>query len=304
MAPPARTAVVHLVRHANGPEPFERFLGSYERHDPGCEHDLVLLFKGFEDAAARGPYRERAADHAPLTLAVDDRGFDLGAYVAAAQMLDHERVCFVNSFSEVLAPGWLALLDAALADRAVGAAGATGSWASHRSYDLFQLGLPGPYADAFESRRAAREAMHELSGTPVPSDLPHWLYTLVTTLRRPRGTARFPAVHLRTNAFLLDRALFCSLRTGALHTKPGTYRLESGRRSITAQLRARGRPPVVVDSAGAARHVPDWHLGDVFFQGGQRDLLVGDNQTRGYDAASTGQRRVLSTFAWGERARP
>lgn len=303
MARRARTAVVHLVRHANGPDAFERFLASYERHAAGVEHDLVLLLKGFEDDAARKPYLERATDHGPLVLTVEDRGFDLGAYVSAARTLAHERVCFLNSFSEILSSNWLALLDGALAGRGVGAAGATGSWASHRAYDLFQLGLPGAYAKAFESRRAARVAMHELSGTPVPGDVSHWIYTLAATLRRPWEPARFPAAHLRTNAFLLDRALFGSLRVGALRTKRDTYRLESGPSSITEQLRARGRAPVVVDAAGVSRHVADWHLGDVFFQGAQRDLLVSDNQTRLYDRANAGQRQVLSTFAWGALAR-
>jgi len=303
----ARTAVVHLVRHANGPAPFEAFMASYERCPAGLEHDLVLLFKGFGTATDElAPYLERAAAWGPGRVEVPDEGFDLTAYLAAGSVLEHERLCLLNSFSEILVPGWLALLDAALAcDRAPGAAGATGSWASHLSYGLYQAGLGGgPYAEAFPSRRAARHAMHALSGSTPASAPVDWLYNVVMTARHGARMSPFPAVHLRTNAFLVDRALLRSLRTGAARTKWATYHLESGRRSITSQLVARGRPPVVVDRRGVARLPPDWHAADVLWQAEQQDLLVADNQTRSYQRADALQRAVLSAHAWGTRARP
>ena len=300
----APTAVVHLVRRANGIAPFEAFMASYERCPAELEHDLVLLLKGFGATAELDPYLERAAAARPARVEVCDVGLDLTAYLAAASVLEHERVCFLNSFSEILVPGWLRMLDAALADRTAGAAGATGSWASHLSYNLYQLGVPDPYARAFAGRRAARVAMHEISGTPQPRPAPYWLYTLVQTARHARATRRFPVAHMRTNAFLVDRARLLGLGLGSIRTKWDAYRVESGPRSITARLQAAGTPPVVVDARGVARAPEDWHRGDVFCQALQEDLLVADNQTRAYAAATPGQRAVLSAFAWGDRARP
>ena len=295
---------MHLVWGPAELAPFETFVASYERYPAGCDHDLVLLYNGFVDDAALRPHRRRAAALAAREIVLAAPCLDLDAYVRAARSLEHDRVCFVNSYSEILAPGWLRLLTAALADGTAGAAGATGSWASHRSYNLCQLGLPGTYGRAFASRRAAREAMHEISGTPVPGAVRNWLYTLLQTARPGRATGRFPAAHLRTNAFLVDRARFIELARAPAVTKWDTYRLESGRRSITAQLAAAGTPPVVVDARGAARGPADWHLGDVFFQAGQEDLLVADNQTRSYASATPAQRTALSIFAWGDKARP
>jgi hypothetical protein len=299
-----RIAVVHLVRHANGLEPFEAFLRSYRAHDAGREHDLVLLLKGFDDPSDADPYRERAADSRPATVRVDDTGYDLAAYGAAAAQLEHERLCFLNSFSEVRADGWLARLDEALDAPGVGAAGATGSWASHLSYNGWQIGLPDPYANAFENRAAARRAMVEVSGTPYPGDARYWLHSLTTALRDLPAMPRFPAPHLRTNAFLIASGDFRALRWGRPRTKGASYRLESGRRGMTAQLEARGLRTVVADRRGVVRDPPDWHLSDVFWQGGQEELLVADNQTRSYDAAPARHREVLSKVAWGNRARP
>lgn len=300
----ARTAVVHLVWGPAGLAPFERFLASYETHEAGAEHDLVLLLNGVADEAAREQYRARAADRVAAEIVIDEPALDLAAYAAAARRLEHERVCFVNSYSEIAVPGWLGLLECGLEDPGAGAAGASGSWASHLSYNLFQLGLPTPYTRAFAGRRAARDAMHELSGTPLPGAASYWLYTLVQTARHARATSRFPAPHLRTNAFVIDRRRFLALRSAPAATKWDTYRLESGPRSITAQLRAAGTPPVVVDARGVARGPQDWHRGDVFYQAGQEDLIVADNQTRSYASATPAQREVLSAFAWGPAARP
>lgn len=305
MTPVASTAVVHLVRHANGIEPFEAFMSSLEQHEPGSDHDLVLLFKGFPDRATTLPYLERAVEHRPRRVDVPDTGLDLTAYVAAGEALrSHERLCFLNSFSEVQGDGWLAHLERALSRDRVGMAGATGSWGSPLSYGLFQIGLPTPYRSVFPDRATPRDALHELAGATSRGDLPNWIHNLVlTTLRAPRKV-RFPNVHLRTNAFLIEGALLRSLRAGRLRSKRATYDLESGRASLTRQIRARGLDPVVVDRHGTARRPSEWPSGAVFWQEDQHDLLVADNQTRSYAAATATQRRVLSAYAWGERARP
>ena len=303
MAAVRRTAVAHLVWGPLGTEPFAAFLDSYARHDAGTEHDLVVVYNGV-DSASLPEYRRLAAAAAPQELVLDRPHMDLGAYREAARKLGHERICFVNSYCEILADRWLRLLECALDEPSAGAAGATGSWASPLSYGLFQLGLPSPYGAAMPGRRAARAAFDELFGRPGRSAPAHWLTTALRTFRHGRGTGRFPAVHLRTNGFLIDRERWLSLASAPSNTKWDTYRLESGRRSITAQLRAAGTPPVVVDAHGVARRPGDWHLADVLFQADQQDLLIADNVTRRYTGATAGQREVLSAFAWADAARP
>jgi hypothetical protein len=292
-------ALVHLVRHANGFAPFEAFMASYERFSPGREHELVLLFKGFPEPPVA--YLERA--EGANFLHVGDEGLDLGAYMSAAAQLSHRLVAFVNSFSEVLVDDWLGLL-AAPVEGGAGAAGATGSWGGGLSYKLYQAGVPGGYADVFDDRRAVRVAMHEIGDAHYRGDVAHWIGNLAYTVRDLRLLTLFPAVHLRTNAFVIPRELLLELQTGRLDSKRWAYRFESGRGNMTAQLTARGRPPVVVDRHGAVRAGPEWHEGDVFWQARQEDLLVADNQTRQYADGPPFHREVLSKFAWGLAARP
>ncbi len=277
-------------------------MDSYEAHDAGVEHDLVLLLKGFEHRSATASYRERAG--APETVEVTDRGSDLTAYKEATRRLTHDRVCFLNSFSELAAPEWLAHLEAALRPLGVGAAGATGSWGSHLSYNLFQAGVGGAYARAFPGRPEARRVMHELSGAAARGAPAEMAYAAHQALRDARAMPRFPCAHLRTNAFLVDRERFADLQLGSAGDKRAAYRFEGGRAGLTAQLRASGQRVLVVDRDGVAHPPEAWDRADVFWQAGQEQLMVRDNQTRSYAAAGPDVQRVLSAFAWGAQARP
>lgn len=297
-------AVVHLVRHANGMAPFETFMASYDAMPAEREHELVLLFKGFPDPAAKQPYLHRAAAHAPGQVDVDDAGYDLTAYATAAGRLAQDRVCYLNSFSEIIAPAWLRRLDEALNQPGVGAAGATGSWGSHLSYNAFQLGLPGEYAAAFSSRAEVNDTLNQLAGTRSRGAYRRWLSCVRRLSADARRMVPFPAAHLRTNAFIVERQCFTALLSSDIRNKYEAYRFESGRKGMTAQLRGQGLDAVVVTRAGTAVAPPEWHELDVFWQGDQAELLVADNQTRSYTNGTSLQRRVLSTYAWGTRARP
>ncbi len=114
----------------------------------------------------------------------------------------------------------------------------------------------------------------------------------------------FPARHLRTNAFIMDRARLRSLRTGRLTNKMDTYKLESGSHCITAQLRAAGLRALVIDGAGVAYEPERWDRSRTLWQADQQGLLVADNQTRLYADGKLDRRQLLSALAWGSRAEP
>jgi hypothetical protein len=298
------TAVVHLVRAANGLAPFEAFLRSYREHDAGHEHELVLLLKGFESSDVAVPYLDRAADLRPLTVSVSDDGLDLTAYRAAGAELPHRRLCFLNSYSEILADGWLGHMARAADAPGVGVVGATGSWGSHRSFALHLLRLPNGYRGALPDRRSAAPAFQSVGTAPQIGRVERLARAARDIPREIAGHPGFPAPHVRTNAFLIERELLLALATGPLHSKAAAYRFEGGTRGLPGQLRRRGLAPVIVGRTGTAIAAADWPEADIFWQGDQQELLVADNQTRAYADGSADVRDALSRFAWGARARP
>jgi hypothetical protein len=302
-------AVVHLVRAANGIAPLRRFLDSYVRYPAGTEHELVLLFKGFASAGDAAPYMELADDLDARALFVEDEGFDLTAYRVAASSLGRSCYCFLNSFSVILAADWLKLMHGALLAPGVGLIGATGSGGSIRSYARFMLGLGGPYAEVMPDRRSTVRTLEAVAarhaaGAPrgdrsarIPG------ITFASALvDQATGFLPFPALHLRTNAFMIQSQVFERLRMTKLRSKNDAYRLESGRHSITAQVERMGLDALVVGRDGHVYGKSDWYASRTFWQGEQENLLIADKQTADYQLGDAHTRTVLSRYAWGALA--
>jgi hypothetical protein len=253
--------VVHLVWAPLGPEPLRRFIASLGAHVAGAPFRLLVVRNGF--GAGTGWDAHAAAlegvDHELLTLPEPVQ--DLPAYRAAVDAAAEPILCFMNSYAEVLADGWLARLTDPLGDAGIGLVGASGSWES-----------------AFSSA------------------------PLVLRAARLRGFQRFPNPHVRTNGFAARRDLLRSLTWAPLDTKLEALERESGRRSLTRQIRARGLRVVLTGRDGRLYDPDDWAGSATFRAGGQRNLLVADNRTADYAAADAAERRRLARMAWGPDA--
>ncbi|MFI5004961.1 MAG: hypothetical protein ACHQE6_08100 [Solirubrobacterales bacterium] len=326
LAPPAgggregsrRLGVVHLVWGPLGPEPLRRFVRSYRAHPAGVEHELIVLLNNVSPRQRPRLLAElEGVPHRLLVMPEPEQ--DLAAYAQAVRWLEHERLCFLNSHSEILAPDWLAMLDRALDQPHAGLVGATGSWASTRSWVLHSYFLPTPYRGHIPERGIARAQFLaielERAGLPVSDASEPPTRTLRESLRAKLqtlpdmpaqilGFEGFPAHHLRTNAFMAARATLDRVWERRIETKMDAYRLENGRHSITRQVQAMGLRTLVVARDGSSYDCEQWPLSRTLWQGDQEGLLIADNQTRSYAHGGHDRRRLLSAFAWGPHADP
>ena len=288
---------------------------------PGLDCELVLALKGFVSRAAADPYRSLWDGIASESLWFDDAPLDLEVYFAAARRLNRDRYCFLNSFSEPLVDGWLAKLDAARAEGGGGLVGATGSWASNRSWVLYNLHLPSPYRGVFPGRAITRRVFREIdyearargretASTSPPATSSMWQLARDRLRVLPRLPGQvlaydaFPAPHLRTNAFMISHDTLQHLDVGTVRHKDQAYRLESGHHSLTRQVLGLGERVVVVDRDGVGYDWERWDLSRTLWQGDQEGLLVADNQTRSYANGDLARRQTLAGFAWGRHAKP
>ena len=269
-------ALVYLARARSGLESLQGFLRSYEQHRGGVEHDLVVVFKGFSQEAEYQQWRSALGHFPHQAIRMSDFGFDVRAYSLAARQLPHTHLCFLNSFSQPLVPDWLRILHSHIVQPGIGAVGSTGAWTS--IYSIVE---------------------HECAtGASLP-----FFQRLILRLKLPinrRAYPPFPNPHLRSNAFIISRELMSRVWPGYVATKRTAYHWESGRRGFTRRIEAENRRVLIAGRDGRA-FVPDqWNRSGIFLQGRQENLLVSDNQTRGYDQADAAKRRQLSMFAWGE----
>lgn len=266
-------AVVHLVWAPLGLVPLRAFTDSYRRFGAGVDHELVVLLNGLPaiPEAQRAATRERLlAELAPVThrlVELDHPLLDLAAYGHAAGTLEQERICILNSYSELLADDWLARLSDAAGGDPHTLAGATGSWESQ--------------ADWKRNR-------------PL-----HQAYDLLRLRGLRRDFPPFPNPHLRSNAFLASRRLLADMGLERVDGKRAAYKLESGREALTRRALAAGGRALVVDRAGDVHEPSRWATSRTFRSGDQERLLVADNQTRAYDEASQSERGRLRRATWG-----
>jgi hypothetical protein len=306
-----RITVVHLVRAFNGIECFREFLDSYRSAPPGIPCDLLLVMKGFSSSEETTPYRSLVEELPHRVIAVPDIGFDLGAYFTATASIDSGRLCFLNSFSRILVPGWLAKFDAAFQGPGVGLVGATATWGSGLSYALYRLRLPSAYHAVFPDRRNVWEQFRsidrDVSGREPANLLRRRLRILISLRDIGRQIAwfrTFPGPFIRTNAFMIEASTLRRLHFPPVRRKVDAFRIESGRRCLTCQVQALGLRTLVIDRHGAAYEPERWPASRTFWQGDQEGLLVADNVTRVYQDGDANRRSMLARLAWGPTAEP
>jgi hypothetical protein len=275
-----RVGVVYLARAAHGEEMFRRFLQSYQTHRGGIEHDLLIVFKGFQSKEELAPYLALLQEETYQSLEVEDVGFDIAPYFRAADSFAWDYFCFLNSTSVVLDADWLAKLVGLVSAPGIGLAGATGSWGSLYSAWLRQV--QGP------------------TGEPVAWYRRLWRRTLLRYLVWRRFPP-FPNPHIRTTAFVIGRRLFREL-SRPIRTKTDAHKFESGWHGLTRQVRRRGLRSLVVGRDGRGYEEQQWFASNTLYQGDQGNLLVADRRTEEYLAADSATRQFLARFAWGERA--
>ena len=292
--------VIYLYRFAEGELSARTFIESYRAHSAGIEHDLHVILKGFPDEIACAAARALFAPLSAHPIELDDTGYDIGSYLAAARQVANKRLVFLNTFSEILADDWLAHLDAALNRPDVGLVGATGSLqALGSAYEAALLRL------AYWMRHPVRYVGSYFEAAPRSSAgaaLPRRSWRDVAL--KIRGLAdvyelgRYPNPHIRTNAFMIDRERFLSLGRKHFRRKADVYKFESGRHSMTNQLLEAKLKSLVVDRSGRTYSIEDWRSSSTYWTDSQENLMIADNMTRKYALGSKELRQLLEHYAW------
>ena len=280
--------VVHLVWAPLGLAPFSEFITSYRENQGGLEHQLVIVFNGFDTERGLDEY-DALLDHvAYRSLVMPQPTFDLPAYFAAAKSFKYKYFCFLNSYSIILDADWLVKMYNHASREGVGLVGATGSYESR-------------YSCFIRMARSARPPLSILRPRAL-------LWQLSAEYHKQREALRFrcyfdpfPNYHIRTNAFMLSRDVMLKLKAGPMRVKLDAERFESGKQSMTRQIFAKNLDALVVGRDGRAYKKEEWFESRTFRSGEQSNLLISDNRTRQYSTADPDTRKLLSEFAWGPR---
>ena len=98
---------------------------------------------------------------------------------------------------------------------------------------------------------------------------------------------------------MISRQLLIDLDFKLDNTKAAANRFESGPDGLPTALAQRGLSSILVGADGVGFEVADWPKSVTFRLGDQANVLVTDNQTRGFAAMSKWQRALHERMTWG-----
>ena len=302
--------VAHLARAQNGIGTFIRFIDSYRQHSGGIEHDLLVIFKGFNSQDEKEEYLSLLTPFIYVTMDVPDIGFDITAYFTVGKHFSaqYKYFCFLNSSSEILDHDWLSKLHKHISRPEVGLAGATGSGESRKSQtftlrNIFYVVLQHYRINKNEpfwkriiiGLGSAWNYCQSVGAWDFFLSVDVWDYYLSLACFDP-----FPNYHLRTNAFIISGEIMGGLKCPAMRNKMDAYRFESGKNGLTKQILGKRKKVIVVGRDGIGYEEAAWSASNTFRQYEQENLMVADNQTRDYQDGSLEKRSHLSLITWGK----
>ena len=257
------------------------FIEHYSKNDPGCKHELIVVFKGWDknQEKEKKELNSRFQSLNARLIELEDDGFDWGAYIRVTPMIETDFICFLNSFSRPLSNFWLKNMYECIRSDGVGMCGATAAYKAWRfSLPFFEMRLSSIFTYLLKIFR--RLINHFLLLGYYPSQF---------------------CPHLRSNGFVVERKRFedfISLKT-IPKTKRDCYRLESGTGSISNYVTEKNEKLVLVDKNGKKFDVKDWISSKTYYYPGQPGLCVADNNTDHYDRQNITKKRQMEFDAWG-----
>ena len=281
-----RLALVYLARGVgNGLDAADAFFTAYKTYPAGCEHDLIVICKGWYDAEERRRLFKMAYDIGAEIVSMPDQGLDFGAYMRIAPSLPHDWVCFLSTNSRPLVKDWLKkMFIVAQGSEDIGLVGPTGSLGS----------IAGIYVPRISFSGLGSVIQYLVLPLRVAKSLLLYIIKL-------RDFKSFPNPHIRSSSFMVKTCLFKAFSSvrSIPNSKYGAYILESGRRGLSRYILRQGYSIRVVGADGISYEYPQWHESCTFRSGSQSNLLIADRQTDVYKSSDSKARLIVEEVTWG-----
>ncbi|MEK6554905.1 MAG: hypothetical protein AABZ31_06685, partial [Bdellovibrionota bacterium] len=97
-------AVVFLARGRDGGlAAVNRFFETYQQFEPGLEHKLYILAKGWDQPNEFATLKKISDLNRSVLVELPDDGYDWGAYFRCIDKINENLVCFLNTHSQIRA---------------------------------------------------------------------------------------------------------------------------------------------------------------------------------------------------------
>lgn len=278
-------AVIYLFWVPYGKQHLNDFIESYLQHEAGYDHKLIIVFNGtkYADESEIDAYVAWLGKLGiqNLNFLYFEQGFDIDIYKKAAKNTSSDFFLFLNTYSRIKSSYWLNHYCNNFKS-STGIIGATASLASYYS-------------------SVKEQTIYELKQhVPVLLKYKKIKYLIKLYITQRTNFRKFPAPHIRTNAFFISKKIFLRIEGDVFRNKMDTYHFENGKNSLTSQVLKLGLDCLVIDKNGKSFQQSEWMRSKTFWVNNQEGLLIEDNQTIKYQEASTELKKLYTRIAWGK----
>jgi hypothetical protein len=328
--------VIYLAWHGLGRATFQRFADSYRDRPAGCKHDLIVIYAGFEQQADLQDAASVFRDIRHVAIEIPEIRLDIGYYLEAARRVSHQYLCFLNTYTQLIASNWLGHFYKHASRAHVGIVGATGSYESladsigMQQRVIWLCRASGNKVDEqtalyfnFLLDETCPSAIVEPLVKLPPHGIERWMEQAARfmskcerddgfrarweTLTQPgrmfanyRHFPTFPNPHIRTSGFMVRRLQLAAFEPSQIKTKMDAHAFESSAAGLTAQLRRAGLTAIVVTKDGRGYDVRQWPRSRTFRLGEQQNLILTDNRSRDFAGMSPAERALHVRITWGD----
>ncbi len=262
--------VVYLAYEPYGINLLKKFLKNYNFYKSGYEHDLLICFKEFDKKKLNLWSSYISNKFIKFFDQHNVNDFDIGSFLRVAEKFPNRLILFLNSFAKPVVNNWLKIFITNYTAKSI--VGGHGVYASASSNFLkFQI-------ENITKFKSIRYGLRHLIRVPL-----------------------FPNPHIRTSNFLINSNDFLSLKVNRekFKKKIETNYFESGRNSMSNQLKKRGFDLYVVNSENKKFSIKNWPKSNTFSLGNQNKLVISDQRTEFYQKLTQKKKKEVQKIYWG-----
>ena len=260
--------VVYLYTKFDKIDSLINFKLNYLKFDSGYSHDLLICFKLLSENDLELTKKHlNGIDYISFIDDVKKNDYDFGSYKRVAQRYSERDIFFINSHSYPICEKWLQKLMIHKNDNTL-----IGTSASNESL-INSISLKKPYKI---------------------------ISYLLKKLRYKKTFNRFPNPHIRTSSFLIKgQILLDYMINKEITNKEDTWKIESGKDSLTNYFEIKKFDFFVVNSDGHKFRKNQWKLSETFNYLDQTKSIISDKHTRKYLSLNKEDKYQNQIKTWG-----
>ena len=247
-----------------------KFINNYKKFRAGYEHDLLICYKLLNQKIInRLEKKILQFQHHYFKDPNQINDWDFGSYLRVAKKYKNRNIFFMNSHSYPIKPNWLKMFMKHFKKKTIIA-----STASYESINK-QIKLKIPPLNVFSYLKKKI-----ISKNSFPN---------------------FPNPHLNTSSFLINsNDLVKYLKNKKFNNKYDTWKLESGKFSLTNFFLKKGYNLLVVNSDGKKFSLNNWKESETYHYKKQTKTIISDKHSRKYLKMNKSEKNRSQSDVWGE----